>query len=65
MNALRVMNARLQSTHQIFTGCKAYSKFGDVFGALVGPSDNIVTSLRQCHDIHDESKNKSRKQYAA
>ena len=59
MKALRVMNARLQSTHQIFTGCKAYSKFGDVFGALVGPLDNIVTFLCQFHEIHDESKNKS------
>ena len=51
VKALRVMNASLQSTNQIFTGCKAYSKFGDVFGALVVPSDNIVNLLRQCDAI--------------
>ena len=51
VKALRVVNASLQSTNQIFTGCKAYSKFGDVFGALVVPSDNIVNLLRQCDAI--------------
>ena len=31
----------------------------------LGPQTIIVTLLRQCHEMHDESKNKSRKQYAA
>ena len=45
---LRVQNADFNSPNQVFTVCKAYSKFGDVFGALNIPSDNLVDLLTKC-----------------
>ena len=45
---LRVQNADFNSSNQVFTVCKVYSKFGDVFRALNIPSDNLVDLLTKC-----------------
>ena len=47
IHLLRVQNADLESPNQIFTACKVYRKFEDVFGALNIPSDNLVGFLRE------------------
>ena len=51
LGLLKQQQATLTSSNQIFTACKAYSKYGDDFGALNVPSDNLVILLQSCDNI--------------
>ena len=51
LRQLRNPTNSLNQPAQLFTFCKAFSRFGDDFGALNIPSENFVNSMRSCDII--------------